>query len=168
MNLNFNQCNGFNYPIPIFSTRLELLQQLISSPNTVVNPPLPISWAYFNFTIPQTVPANGVVSFNLIAGSTGEQSNIGNISLNSGTYQISYSVSAIIPSNGTASVALYQDNVIVPTSEASSTGTIGSTATLANSAIITVPVDGGVVSLRNNNSVSETFNFGNLTISRIN
>ena len=169
-NLNFNQCNlGPSYPRPVNTCNLILRNLLSSSTNNVVNPVVIPSWSFFNFVTTQTVGAGENVVFNLISGSG---TNIipgadGEISLSSGTYQLSFSVNGVIASNNVLSVGLFQNGTFIPASESIITGVAGTNVTLANNAIITVPSGGATITLKNINSVSESFSSGNLTIVKL-
>lgn len=169
-NLNFNQCNGGSYyPCPIFNCRCRLLNLLTGSSNTVINPVITPSWAFFNFTTPQTVLPNGNVIFNMVSGAginilTGAN---GVINLDIGTYQISYNANGAISSNGTLALALFNNGDIIPASESQSSGVVGDAATLSGSVVINITENGSPVSLRNINNVSEVFSSGTLTVTKV-
>ena len=170
-NLNFNECRlGPNYPTPIYTCREQLLRLLDTSSNTVINPIVLATWAFLNFTPTQVIPSGGNVGLTL-ASSIGTDITLGvgdTIILKSGTYRINYASNGIIPSNGTLSLAVYQNGVLLADSIATVNGSVGSNVNIAGDSVITVPTQGVMLTIRNNNSVSETINSGNVFITRIN
>ncbi len=170
-NLNFNECrSGPHYPTPIFTCREQLLRLLNTSSNTVINPIVLATWAFLNFNPMQNVPSGGNVGLTL-ASSIGDDITLGvgdTINLKSGTYRINYAANGGIPSNGTLTLAVYNGGVILPDGVATVSGSVGSNANIAGDTVITVPTQGTTLTIRNNNSVNEIINSGNVFITRIN
>ncbi len=168
-NLNFNQCNSFiNYPVPIFNCRCRLLAMLNFSTTTVINPPIVLSNAYFVATA-QSIATQGNVAFAL-SSSSGTAITIdsaGNITLPAGRYMISASINGLIPTNSTASFALFQDGAQIGASTMQVTGTSGANYTTSMNNVIVVNNASGTISLRNTNSISQTINNASLMIQKL-
>lgn len=168
-NLNFNECNSFiNFPVPIFNCRCRLIALLNSSTTTVINPPNVLANASFVATA-QTVATQGNVVFAL-SSSTGTgitTDNAGNITLPTGRYLVSTSINGLIPTNGTASFALYQDGSQIAASTVQVTGTSGANYSTSMNNVVVVNSGSSTLSLRNINSVSQTVNNASLIIQKL-
>ena len=167
-NLNFNQCNGgCQFPHPIFNCRCRLLSILNSSEITIVNP-IVTSSLVLSTIFPQNVDAGTKVSSN-IAFSSGNAIDLTNgaFMIEEGRYLISYTASGRIGTNGVFSVAVEKDGVEIVGARSSTSGAVGETATLTNSAIVEVTTVASLLTLINDNSVSQELLSGNITIQKL-
>lgn len=168
-NLNFNQCNNFrNFPRPIFTCYRNLISLLNQSETTIINPTIETA-NFIGGIVPQTVIASGNVvpstSFN--QGSAINYDNAGTFTLINGRYLISYNLSGIISANGTSSYSIYLNGNSIPSSFASSSGTVGDASTLSNSVFVEITSPTGAITIKNENTQPQTLNSGSVTIQKI-
>ena len=170
-NLNFNQCfSGCPYPRPIFTCYRNLIALLNQSGTTIINPTIEVSSAITQISSPQTVTAGGLVvpSLTFSQGSSIIHDNAGTFTLTTGRYLINYNLNGIISANGLNSYTVYLDGNIIPSSQSSTSGTIGSGASLSGSAFVRITNVAGAITIRNTNINPLLINSGSVTIQKIN
>ena len=169
-NLNFNQCNSFrNFPRPIFNCYRNFISLLNQSGTTIVNPTIETANIISEISISQTVTSGGNVipTLSFTNGSAISYDNAGTFTLITGRYLISYSLSGIISANGTNSQGVYINDVLIPSSFSSMSGTAGGSTTLSNSVFVEITAPTATITIKNANSQPQILNSGSITIQKI-
>ena len=169
-NLNFNQWNtGCLYPRPIFTWCRNLIALLNQSTTEIVNPIVETSSAIATSSSPQTVLSGGLLNpvETLNTGSSILYNNAGTFTLLNGRYIISFNINSINALNGTSSYGIYLDDVLLPSSLTTVSGTAGSASTLSNSVLVQITNPTGAITIRNTNSTTQTVNNANIVLQKI-
>ncbi len=169
-NQNFNQCfSGCSYPRPIFNCYRNLLSILNQSGNTIINPTIEGASTISEISSLQTVSSGGNVipSLTFSQGSSISYDNFGTFTLINGRYLISYNLSGLISANGLNSYAIYLDGNIMTSSQSTSSGTIGSGASVSGSAFVQITAPTGAITIKNTNVNPQLINSGSITIQKL-
>lgn len=169
VNLNFNQCNtGGYYPVPIDTTRSQLLSLFNSQTTTIINPVAVASFAYANFLVPQDVWAGSLLGVRKQAGSgMSITDNLdGSFILNPGTYRIEFSANGVSTVANPLDLALVLDGIVVEESRVTASMP-GSAVDVASQSVVTIENSGALLRLVNVANDTSTINRASITISRI-
>ena len=156
----FNCC-VFNHPCPIFCPIN------LACSNNIQNPTLPNEFAFLNNLAPSSIASNAVIPLGLanFFGNFVVPSDNG-VSLTAGVYEVSYSVSGIIPENNTFSVGLNLDGVEVAGSTMTSAQQSTNEVNIQRTIVVNVPF-GGLLQLVNKSSQSVDFSFASMFIRQL-
>ena len=162
----FNCCI-FNHPIPIFCPQINLACQ---DGNQIINPILNDDFGFFNNLLGGVVTPQAIIPVGFVQGrGTGilpSTTTAGAVTLQSGTYQITYSAGATVPASGSVSIKLTLNGVDVSGSVVSGTQTAGNVITLGRTITLTVPQT-STLALVNNSAENVTFADASLFIRQI-
>ena len=137
--------------------------------NEVTNPVITNDYGYFNNLNVGAIEAGGILPVTAIVtrgtniGGTTAQ---GEITLQPGTYQISYSATGEIPTGGDISVGLQLNNVGVSGSDITESGTAGNAVVLSRTLILSV-LSTSTLGMINSGTEETTYNFAGVTITRL-
>jgi len=164
-NCNFNACYcGPYYPRPI--NTCSCLNRC--SVGTVINPTIPREWAVFVLTGSSNVSSNATVpvALSTSSGTSITDAGSGFITLTPGTYEISYSLDAVIPSGGNVSFALEEGSDVITGTTTTSSGEENEVANLALRTILNL-TSTTTIGLVNTTSEAVTVNNANVTILKL-
>ena len=136
--------------------------------NEVTNPVITNDYGYFNNTSVGSVETGGVlpVTTILTRGSNIVADQTGSITLQAGTYQVSYTATGEIPTGGTISVGLELNNVGVSGSDITESGTAGNVESLSRTILLNV-LGTSTLNLVNTGTEETVYDFAGLTITRL-
>ena len=155
----------YNHP-----TRIVCATIVQNCRNEVTNPVIVNGYGYFNnlnvgqIATGEILPVTPIVTrgTNILNSTTTS----GAITLQPGTYEISYTATGEIPTGGTISVGLELNNTGVSGSDITESGTAGNVVSLSRTIILSV-INESTLNLVNSGTEDTTYNFAGITINRL-
>lgn len=169
-NLNFNQCCcGRNFPIPIFTCRRNLIALLNQSDTTVVNPTVQSASIITSISSTQTVLSGGnvVPTQSFSQGNAISYDGNGTFTLLFGRYLVSYNLGGTIPASGDFSFGVYQNGALLPSSQSTSSGSVGNQTNVSNSVFVDITAPTGEITIKNTGTDPQVVSNGSIAIQKI-
>lgn len=150
-----------NTPNPIW-----VFGQCNQGSNNVVNPITALSYGYFQAPTTGEVTTNTAIPLTLTTsrGTLITSGGADSVSLDAGTYLITYSVNALVPASGTLSTSLQLNGATIDGSTATTTAT--GTFTNTKTIVLVVPQT-STLTLVNSSTDTITVNNANLTVQQL-
>lgn len=155
----------FNHP-----TRIVCPTIITECRNEVINPVITNDFGYFYNTAVGEIDSGEIIPVMMVLGRgpniTPSITTTGAVTLQPGTYQISYSAEGTVPASGSISVGLRINGVGQPGTAITETTTAGDVVSMSRTIMINI----GTIStleLINTGVETTTYTFGNLAITRL-
>ena len=157
-----SNCHGPYYPCPVCCCACGC------NSNSVVNPVVEGSFAFFNLLTTATVESGATIPVSLVlsGGTAISTTTLGEATLAPGTYQVAYNVTSAIGTNETNSFGLTLNGATIASSISTITGTVGDAESVSNTVILSVS-SASVLRLANLGTETVSVTRANISIRKI-